>query len=180
MSEVNRTLREAAQAGNLAAVQAMLGDADIEIDAADGDGNTALLHAAREGHAAVVETLLTAGADRTLTNNAGDDARSAALHHGHVKLAAGLAPDKRQSSAGSALIAPLLWPIFPLAWFFTDPFAISEPGRLLAYLGVVLAAVGVAQGVSLTEEPLPVGAAMLAIGVVLFFVGYFFRRDKSA
>jgi ankyrin repeat protein len=57
------SLFSAANAGDPAAVPALLAEASINIDDCDGDGRTALHHAAAAGHAAFVQSLIEHGAN---------------------------------------------------------------------------------------------------------------------
>jgi ankyrin repeat protein len=61
-------------------VIALLLDAGAPIDAADNRGRTALMTAAEQGHAAVVDALLRRGADRTLKDKAGKRALDLTAH----------------------------------------------------------------------------------------------------
>ncbi|NOK06149.1 ankyrin repeat domain-containing protein [Myxococcus sp. CA006] len=56
-------------------------------DLADEGGNTPLHTAARNGHAEVIELLLTGGADARRRNAAGESAADRAHQQGHTKLA---------------------------------------------------------------------------------------------
>ena len=55
-------------------VEALLAHDDIEVDAQDGLGNTALMTSCAFGHLSSIRLLLAAGADKTLLNNAGKTA----------------------------------------------------------------------------------------------------------
>jgi ankyrin repeat protein len=67
-------------------VVALLLDAGAPIDAVDNRGRTALMTAAEQGHAAVVEALLRRGADRTLKDKAGKRALDLTAHAGVREL----------------------------------------------------------------------------------------------
>jgi uncharacterized protein len=67
-------------------VIALLIDAGAPIDAADNRGRTALMIAAEQGHAALVEALLARGADRTLRDKAGKRALDLATNTGLREL----------------------------------------------------------------------------------------------
>jgi ankyrin repeat protein len=57
-----QTLHEAAAEGDEQRVANLLASSDVDLDANDSDGFTALMHACRQGHTAVVKELLKAGA----------------------------------------------------------------------------------------------------------------------
>ncbi|WJX80253.1 hypothetical protein P8452_63278 [Trifolium repens] len=87
----------------------LLQDLKLNIDSKDDDGETALIHAARQGHTATAKYLIDRGADATIASNLG----ATALHHSagigdtelleHL-LSKGINPDL-ESDAGT----PLVW-----------------------------------------------------------------------
>ena len=60
--------------GNTDSVKLLLAQPGIRPDATSEDGDTALMAAAEHGHAAIVEMLLKAGADVSITTEAGETA----------------------------------------------------------------------------------------------------------
>lgn len=58
-----------------------------DVNPRDEGGNTPLHTAARNGHAEVIELLLTGGADARRRNAAGESAADRARQQGHTKLA---------------------------------------------------------------------------------------------
>lgn len=58
----------------------------IDPDTVDGQGDTLIIHAAREGHASTVETLLRYGADPAHRNQVGDSALMLATLHGYDEI----------------------------------------------------------------------------------------------
>lgn len=65
-------LHRATWDGDVGAVRQLLVKGTVHVDAADLDGDTALLAAARNGHERVVDVLLEAGADPYLANHEGE------------------------------------------------------------------------------------------------------------
>ncbi len=86
-------LRAAAAAGRIADVEALLGQG-VPVDAADADGNTALMRSVQANRPAVVALLRSHGASLDLKNSAGKGARDMAAAIGDAALdkALGLAP----------------------------------------------------------------------------------------
>ena len=82
-------LMEAADKGNLAAVQILLRNG-AQVNLKDHDGKTALMYAADEGRTAVVQLLLASGADASLKDNDGDTALDMAKEEGYADTAAAL------------------------------------------------------------------------------------------
>lgn len=163
---------EACRAGDADAARRML--ATAEINSRDERGDTALISAARAGHAGIVELLLEAGADRTITNAAGDTAESAALHHGHPQIAALVAPPKVEPGAGAALAAPFLWICGPIFWLLRDPFAWGERGRFLGLAGLCACVTGFTME---DDGPRRIDLAFVFGGLAMFFLGYLRRED---
>ena len=77
-ASVPSTLIEAAQAGDLPVLRAML-DSGMDANSTDDGGRTPLMHAASAGHIDAVFVLLNAGADASLRDNARRAARDYAL-----------------------------------------------------------------------------------------------------
>ncbi|MFG0260699.1 MAG: ankyrin repeat domain-containing protein [Phycisphaerales bacterium JB041] len=77
-AEVPSTLIEAAQAGDLPVLSAMI-DSGMNVNATDEGGRTPLMHAAAGGHLDAVFALLNAGANAGLRDNARRAARDYAL-----------------------------------------------------------------------------------------------------
>ena len=67
-------LMGASYKGNTDSVKLLLAQPDIKLDATSEDGDTALMAAAEQGHAAIVEMLVKAGADVRKTDKAGETA----------------------------------------------------------------------------------------------------------
>ncbi|XP_050918931.1 uncharacterized protein LOC127136418 [Lathyrus oleraceus] len=110
----------------------LLEDLKLEIDSRDDDGETALIHAARQGHTATAKYLIDHGADPTIASNLG----ATALHHsagmGDIELlehlpSKGINPDL-ESDAGTPL--PIRVELDLLEWLkpYTD-VTIVELGK---------------------------------------------------
>ena len=82
-------LHRAAQAGNIDGVKAAL-DAGADVNARDGRGWTALIHAANKGYTLLVDPLLGAGADTSVRAPDGATALFVAALHGHAEIVAAL------------------------------------------------------------------------------------------
>ncbi|XP_050918782.1 palmitoyltransferase akr1-like [Lathyrus oleraceus] len=102
-------LHFAALEGQTEICKYLLEDLKLEIDSRDDDGETDLIHAARQGHTATTKYLIDHGADPTIASNLG----ATALHHsagiGDIELlehlpSKGINPDL-ESDAGT----PLVW-----------------------------------------------------------------------
>ncbi|CAI8615571.1 unnamed protein product [Vicia faba] len=102
-------LHFAALEGQTEICKYLLEDLKLEIDSKDDDGETALIHAARQEHTATAKYLIDRGADPTIASNLG----ATALHHsagiGDIELleyllSKGINPDL-ESDAGT----PLVW-----------------------------------------------------------------------
>jgi len=76
-------LLQAARAGNADTVRALLASPNVDVNAVDERGNTALIEAARFGHDDVVTALLIAKADVKVKNNEGKTALMLAAENGH-------------------------------------------------------------------------------------------------
>ncbi len=87
---------KAVLAGDVAAVQEAIARG-VQVDSRSVDGHTALLNAAREGHAAVVALLLEAGADPRIVDHATMKATPAhkAAYMGHTEVVRLLVADPR-------------------------------------------------------------------------------------
>ena len=64
--------------GNRSAVELLLAQPGIKLDVTNIDGDTALMAAAEQGHADIVEMLLQAGANVSITDKRGETATSLA------------------------------------------------------------------------------------------------------
>lgn len=84
---VGQDLHELARTGQVEAVRSRLAPAPPDLDAADAEGETALMHAVREGHDEIVEMLLEAGADPDHQNQRGETALHLAARHGRLASA---------------------------------------------------------------------------------------------
>lgn len=80
-------LHRAVRNGHAATVAALLAAAPAGVDAANENGWTPLIYAARWGHAELVSALLAAGADASARTRDGRTALSAARDGGHGKAA---------------------------------------------------------------------------------------------
>ena len=78
-------LHRAAQSGDIAGLQAAL-SAGVEVDARDGRGWTALMHAVNKGYVLLVEPLLEAGANPDVRAPDGATALFMAAVHGHTEV----------------------------------------------------------------------------------------------
>ena len=88
-SAAPRSLRQAAEAGDVAAIQRLVA-AGHSPNKQNEDGDTVLILAARAGQAAAVNALIAAGADSDLTDRSGFTALMAAALQGHVDVAKAL------------------------------------------------------------------------------------------
>ncbi|KAJ1413877.1 Tetratricopeptide-like helical domain superfamily [Sesbania bispinosa] len=102
-------LHFAAREGQSEVCKYLLQDLKLHVDSKDDDGETALIHAARQGHTATAKFLIDHGADPTIASNLG----ATALHHSagigdnellKYLLSRGVNPDL-ESDAGT----PLVW-----------------------------------------------------------------------
>ena len=105
----NSSIADAARAGDVAAVKAMLKDGG-DVNAAQGDGMTALHWAASNGDAAMAQVLLSAGANtRATTRLGGITPLHVASQAGHAQvvaalIAAGADVNKATSTGATALM----------------------------------------------------------------------------
>ncbi|HEU4507977.1 MAG TPA: ankyrin repeat domain-containing protein [Pyrinomonadaceae bacterium] len=76
-------LLRAARSGNADTVKTLLTSSNVDVNAADADGNTALIEAARFGHDDVVTALLIARANVNVKNKQGKTALQLASEGGH-------------------------------------------------------------------------------------------------
>ena len=76
-------LLRAARAGNADTVKTLLTSPNVDVNAVDAEGNTALIEAARFGHDDVVQALLIAKADVNVKNKQGKTALMLASEGGH-------------------------------------------------------------------------------------------------
>ncbi|XP_058738659.1 uncharacterized protein LOC131610671 [Vicia villosa] len=87
----------------------LLEDLKLPIDAKDDDGETALIHAARQGHTATAKYLIDHGADPTIASNLG----ATALHHsagiGDIELLEHLLSKGINTDLESDAGTPLVW-----------------------------------------------------------------------
>ncbi len=60
--------------------------APLNLNTQDNDGNTALIDAVKNDHKAIVQELITAGADAPVKNNAGNTARMIATQSGFTDI----------------------------------------------------------------------------------------------
>ena len=81
-------LHDAVEAGDGAAVKRLLKEREVDQDARDELGNTALIYAAFEGRRAIVALLLFAGADKNKPGNRGDTPLTMASAWGHEAVVA--------------------------------------------------------------------------------------------
>jgi ankyrin repeat protein len=77
------TLLRAAREGKDDTVKALLSSPDVDVNATDENGSTALIEAARYGHDDVVRALLAHGADVKAKDRAGKTALMLAVQGGH-------------------------------------------------------------------------------------------------
>jgi hypothetical protein len=82
-------LRAAASGGDVGAVQSLI-QKGVDVNAADGFGETALFDAAMAGSDSVVKTLISAGANLNAANTNGVEALSIAIDRGHPSVAKAL------------------------------------------------------------------------------------------
>lgn len=100
-------LHRAAKAGDINGLKAAL-DAGVDVDAQDGRGWTALMHAANKGYTLFVVPLLGAGADPDLRAADGATALFVAALHGHAEIVAALVrADADASLQGPKGMTPL-------------------------------------------------------------------------
>ena len=64
------------------------GENVVDVNAVDDFGSTALAAAAEEGHAAIVQMLIRAGADHSLADGDGDTALKLSIDNGHSEVVA--------------------------------------------------------------------------------------------
>jgi len=83
-------LLRAARDGHADAVQELLKSPDIDVNATDADGNTALIEAARFGHDHVARVLLAAGANTKVRDKNGKTPLMLAVAGGHDEVALAL------------------------------------------------------------------------------------------
>ncbi|BAT87959.1 hypothetical protein VIGAN_05138400 [Vigna angularis var. angularis] len=102
-------LHFAAREGQTAVCEYLLTDLNLPVDSPDDDGETALIHAARQGHTGTAKYLIDYGADPTIASNLG----ATALHHAagigdtellKYLLSRGFSPDLESDSG-----TPLVW-----------------------------------------------------------------------
>jgi TonB family protein len=87
VQDVGRSLLDRAKAGDAQSVRDLLAGAAPDLDAADGTGGTALMHAVEGGHDEIVEMLLEAGAGLDPQNQSGETALHLAARHGRTASA---------------------------------------------------------------------------------------------
>ena len=85
LAKTDRPLIDAVRSGDVSAVRALL-DQGADVEAAAGDGGTALQWAVHEGRAELVELLLGAGADVTATNRYGVGPAALAAENGSASI----------------------------------------------------------------------------------------------
>ncbi|KAG9355021.1 hypothetical protein JZ751_001734 [Albula glossodonta] len=89
---------DAASTGNVAKVSAMITHSSSLINESGGNGWTALMLGARNGHFKVVQTLLTNGCDKSSVNKSGQTAYDIARFWGHKHIASLLANSRGGNS----------------------------------------------------------------------------------
>lgn len=88
----NVWLIQAASRGDAKGVQIFIQLPGISVDFQDGKGRTALHYAAEKGLEGLAEALLNKGANRTITDSAGDTPLTLAEHNNHKDIVALLRP----------------------------------------------------------------------------------------
>jgi uncharacterized protein len=96
-------LIDAARRGDLAAVEALLESNPKALGRGNAEGMTALLWAAVQGHAPVVELLLARGADAAVRSSRGSTALMLAAEQGHLEVARLLVSRAGADERGEAL-----------------------------------------------------------------------------
>jgi ankyrin repeat protein len=103
----NKILMYRIGAGDLRAVEEIITKRRVDINARDGSWNTPLILAARWGHVAIVKFLLEQGADTTLANEDGQDARAVALSANQFEIAQIIMPFLMQARANDDMVKVL-------------------------------------------------------------------------
>jgi len=100
---------------NQTAVQSSLLSDQVELDARDGNGSTALILVAYHGHIDALNLLLQAGADRNVGDNRGNTALMGATFRGEEQIARALLahprtdPDARNNAGQNAAMFAALF-----------------------------------------------------------------------
>jgi TonB family protein len=85
--DLDEQLREEVRAGRFAAAEALLENPDVDPDARDGKGFTALMYAANENRPQMLVLLVKAKVDLDLVNDDGETALIVAVRRGNVEAA---------------------------------------------------------------------------------------------
>jgi ankyrin repeat protein len=105
---LNVFYHQAAKTGDSVILNWLLNRNAVELNHADEDGDTALIHAARNGQAEIVRNLLERGADGTIRNIRGGTALDSAIRHGRQDvIAVFLAHAALQEQPGQPVENPL-------------------------------------------------------------------------
>ena len=79
----NAPLMIAVKEGKADVVRALLSGNDVDVNSADGSGNTPLIEASRFGHDEIARALIAHGANLQIKNKAGETALMLAVKNGH-------------------------------------------------------------------------------------------------